>query len=50
LGGVHQACGVGGRVIGHVTEASTGLTMTGPAGTSALPTFARDELARWFEA
>ncbi len=45
-----QARGSGGRVIGRVTEASAGLTMAGPAGTSALPTFARDELARWFEA
>jgi len=45
-----QGCGAGGRVIGRVTEASAGLTMAGPAGASTLPTFARDELARWFEA
>ena len=45
-----QARGSGGRVIGRVTEAFAGLTMAGPAGASALPTFARDELARWFEA
>jgi len=45
-----QAHGAGGRVIGRVTEVSDGLTMAGPVGTSALPTFARDELARWFEA
>ncbi len=45
-----QAYGAGGRVIERVTEASAGLTMAGPAGASALPTFARDELARWFEA
>jgi len=44
-----QACGASGGVIGRVTEASAGLTMAGPAGTSALPNFARDELARWFE-
>jgi len=44
-----QACGASGGVIGRVTEVSAGLTMAGPAGTSALPTFARDELARWFE-
>jgi len=44
-----QACGASGGVIGRVTEASAGLTMAGPAGTSALPNFTRDELARWFE-
>jgi len=45
-----RACGAGGRVIGRVMEAPAGLTMAGSAGISALPTFARDELARWFEA
>ncbi len=44
-----QACGASGGVIGRVTEASAGLTMAVPAGTSALPNFTRDELARWFE-
>ncbi len=47
-----QGCGAGGHVIGQVTEATAGLTMTGKTGTTdsrALPTFPRDELARWFE-
>lgn len=44
-----QRCGASGCVIGQVTEASAGVTITGPGGNRVLPTFARDELARWLE-
>lgn len=45
-----QAAGLPAQVIGHVTEASAGLTMETAQGDVALPAFARDELARWFAA
>jgi len=41
--------GAGGHVIGRVTPATAGLTMAATEGTVPLPTFARDELARWLE-
>ena len=44
-----RAAGAGGRVIGLVTAEAAGLTMETAQGRQALPTFARDELARWFE-
>jgi hydrogenase expression/formation protein HypE len=43
-----RSCGAG-QVIGRVTAAAEGLTMAATEGTLPLPTFARDELARWLE-
>jgi hydrogenase maturation factor len=43
-----RLCGAG-QVIGRVTAAAEGLTMAATEGSLPLPTFARDELARWLE-
>jgi hydrogenase expression/formation protein HypE len=48
LAALHSA-GAGGQVIGQITAAAEGLTMAATEGTLPLPTFARDELARWLE-
>jgi hydrogenase maturation factor len=44
-----RSSGAGGQVIGQITAAAEGLTMAATEGTLPLPTFARDELARWLE-
>ena len=44
-----RTCGAGSRVIGRVTPLAEGLTMAATEGPLPLPTFARDELARWLE-
>src|SRR5581483_10846685 len=43
-----QAHGAAAQAIGHVVPAAEGLTVVTPEGAIPLPTFARDELARWF--